>query len=367
MSTPSIASRHPLSSPFPRPSALAKQRLSSAASADGRAPSPPHDDSNTSIDHIPGEPGIDLREASVCDFLSSQLDTTLLDELYNHLWLVARKSGKSVDPLNKQRVKMREIVAAEDIRLHLVWHRNKIYIKPMPLCLLNFDFWTTYLPLPAEEIIPHKGSSVSQQRSSQPTYDRKVGLGFMRSYALLVRHHVDFVLACESHLFPTDFKWEEWSKFIAHFRHIEDEEVANRYHYGQLRLSRLDWALRLFRPSSATTLWFYELPFWSTGMYVERAIAPFIFGFASLSLGLSAMQVLVSVPEEGLGFSGIGASSLAAMRRAFWIFSVMMLLLLGLVWILLFVIPAGVLVWQLSWGFKHRGKTSVNANRGNQA
>lgn len=364
MSTSSIASRRRLSSPFSRPSALAKQRLSSAASSDGPAPSPPHDDSNTSIDHIPGEPGIVLTEASVYDFLSSQLSTTLLDELYNHLWLVARKSGKSVDPLNKQRVKIREIVAAEDIRLHLVWHRNKIYIKPMPLCLLNFDFWTTYLPLPAKEITPHNSSSLSQQRPSQPIYNRKVALGFMRSYALLVRHHVDFVLACESYLFPTDFKWEEWSKFIAHFQHIEDEEVANRYHYGQLRLSRLDWAVRLFRPSSATTFWFYELPFWSTGMYVERAIAPFIFSFASLSLVLSAMQVLISVSEEELGFNSIGASSLTAMRRAFWIFSVMMLLLSGLVWILLFVIPAGVLVWQLSWGFKHRGKTNVNINCG---
>jgi len=329
--------------------------------------SPPHDDMNTSIDHIPGEPGIALTEACVCDFLSSQLDTTLLDELYNHLWLVARKSGKSIDPLNKQRVKTREIVAAEDIRLHLVWRRNKIYIKPMPLCLLNFDFWTTYLPLPAEDTTPHEGNFVSQQRPSKPIYDRKAALGFMRSYALLVRHHVDFILARESHLFPTDFKWEEWSEFIAPFRHIEDEDVANRYHYGQLRLSRLDWTVRLFRPSSAATLWFYELPFWSTGMYVERAIAPFLFSFASLSLVLSAMQVLVSIPEEGLGFHSTGASSLAAMKLAFWTFSVMMLLLLSLVWILLFVIPVGVLVWQLSWGFKHRGKTNVNVNRGNQA
>ena len=237
----------------------------------------------------------------------------------------------------------------------------------MPLCLLNFDFWTTYLLLPAKDITPHEGSSMSQQRPSKPVYDRKVALGFMQSYALLVRHHVDFSLARESHLIPTDLKWEEWSEFITHFQNIKDEDVANRYHYGQLRLSRLDWAVRLFRPSSAATLWFYELPFWSTGMYVERATAPFIFGFASLSLVLSAMQVLVSVPEEGLGFNSIGASSLTAMRRAFWTFSVMMLLLSGLVWIVLFVIPAGVLVWQLSWGFKHRGKTNVNVNHSNQA
>jgi hypothetical protein len=237
----------------------------------------------------------------------------------------------------------------------------------MPLCLLNFDFWTTYLPLPTEDTTVNEGIPASQQRPSKPIYDRKIALGFMRSYALLVRHHIDFILAQESHLFPTDFEWNKWSEFIAHFRHIEDEDVATRYHYGQLRLSRLDWAVRLFRPSSAATLWFYEIPHWSTGRYVERAIAPLIFSFASLSLVLSAMQVLVSIPDGGLDFNGTGASSPAAMTQAFWVFSVMMLLLSGLVWVILFVIPAGVLVWQLLWGFKSQEETHVDSNRVDQA
>jgi hypothetical protein len=33
--------------------------------------------------------------------------------------------------------KAREVVATEDAKLHLMWHYNKIYIKPMPLCLLR--------------------------------------------------------------------------------------------------------------------------------------------------------------------------------------------------------------------------------------
>lgn len=346
--------------PFPKPSALVKQRLSSAASSDEGtsnkpAISPSHHDPNTPIDHIPGEPGTDLTEASVYDFLCSELNTTLLDELYNHLWLIARKSGTSIEPLNRQRVKRREIVATEDVRLHLTWHRNRIYVKPMPLCLLNYDFWATYLPLPAKNITPQKDNCTSQQYIAKP-FDRGVALGFMRSYALLVRHHIDFVLARESHLFPAEFTWDEWSHFITHFRRLEDEDVAKRYHYGQLRLSRLNWVVRLCRPSSAATFWFYEVPHWSTGDYVERAIAPLVFGFASLSLVLSSMQVLVSIPEEGLRLNGADASSLAVMRRAFWIFPVMTLLLSGLVWVLLLVIPTGGLIWQLSWGFKHRGK-----------
>lgn len=49
------------------------------------APYKPPDNSNTSIDYIPSEPGIALTEAKVSDFLSLKLDTILLDELYNHL------------------------------------------------------------------------------------------------------------------------------------------------------------------------------------------------------------------------------------------------------------------------------------------
>lgn len=353
---------HSLPWPFPRSRALANQRLSSFPSSDKASlkippPSPSQADANTIIDHIPGEPGIALTAAGVCDFLNSQLNTPILDELYTRLWLVARKCGKSVEPLNRQRVKAREIVAVEDIHLHLVWRHNRIYIKPMPLCLLNFDFWTMYLPLPIGDTTSHEGNSASQQRPLKPMYDRKAALGFMRSYALLVRHHIDFVLACESHLFPTNFEWEKWSEFITHFRHIDDEDVAVRYHYGQLRLSRLDWVVRLFHPASAATSWFYEIPHSSTGVYIERATTPLIFGFASLSLALSAMQVLVSIPGEGLHHSGIGVSSLITIGQAFSVFSVIVLLLSALIWILLFVIPVGALIWQLLWGFKNRGRT----------
>jgi hypothetical protein len=254
-------------------------------------------------------------------------------------------------------MKLREIVATEDASLHLVWHRDRIYIKPMPLCLLNHDFWTTFLALPVTDTAPDQPASTRSQSPLEPGFDRRIALGFMRSYALLVRHHVDFVLAHDAHLFPVRFKWAEWSGFIAHFRRLEDEDVAPRYHYGQLRLSRLNWAVRLFRPSFAQTKWFYAIPYWSTGMYVERSIAPIFFGFASLSLVLSSMQVLLAVPDDELGWSRVDASSLFAMKRAFWVFSIMVLLLSGLMWALMFAVPAGVLIWQMTWGFQNRGKT----------
>ncbi|KAF2867145.1 hypothetical protein BDV95DRAFT_582648 [Massariosphaeria phaeospora] len=228
----------------------------------------------------------------------------------------------------------------------------------MPLCLLNHDFWTMYLLLPADSTSSNQEASAIPAPPT-PSFDRTIALGFMRSYALLVRHHVDFILARESHRFPADLDWVEWSEFIANFRTLEDEDVAKRFHYGQLRLSRLNWAVRLYRPSHATTWWFYDIPHWSTAMYVEWVVGPLLFGFASLSLVLSSMQVLLSIPDEGLGFRRVDASSLADMRRASWVFSVMMLLSSGFVWLLLIAIPCSALIWQLAWGFKNKRKPKL--------
>ncbi|KAI4193424.1 MAG: hypothetical protein LQ350_008322 [Teloschistes chrysophthalmus] len=363
-----MADSRPLLPPFSHLSALCKQRLiplpsHGQPSFRGKSPSPPESsrDPNQPITHVPGEPSTSLTQTAVCDFLTSELSTPLLDELYDGLWLLARKCGKSIDSLHRQKIKAREIVASEDAHLHLVWHYNKIYVKPLPLCLLNYDFWTTYLPLQVDSTSSEEGTFAIRSVPPSPVFDRAIALGFMRSYALLVRHHVDFILARESHLFPAKLDWAKWSEFIAHFRKIEDEDVAKRYHYGQLRLSRLNWAVCLFRPSSATTWWFYEIPHWSTAMYVERAVAPLLFGFASSSLVLSSMQILRSVPHEELGFKHLDASSLVKMRQAFWVFSAMILLFSGLVWALLFVIPFSVLIWQLAWGFRNRGIPKAKA------
>jgi hypothetical protein len=177
--------------------------------------------------------------------------------------------------------------------------------------------------------------------------------------AFLVQHHLDFILARESHLIPAEIDWIKWSTFIAKFRRIKDDRVAKRYHYGQLRLSRLNWAVRIFRLQTASTVWFYEISYWSTNLYVERAFGPLILAFACLSLVLSSMQVVLAVPADGLGIERLDSSGLGAMRRAFWVFSITVLLLSGLLWFLLLVIPFSVIGWQLSWGFRNRGRSGV--------
>lgn len=114
----------------------------------------------------------------------------------------------------------------------LVW---SIYIKPLPVCLLNYDFWAAYLRLPGER---KADSTIVSSNAVIPNFDRSAAVGFLRSYAFLIKHRIGFILAKDSRLVPEDVDWIEWSKFINNFRKLEDHHVAKRYHYGQLRLSR---------------------------------------------------------------------------------------------------------------------------------
>ncbi|GMF76432.1 unnamed protein product [Aspergillus oryzae] len=223
------------------------------------------------ISYLPGEPSIGLEETTVNDYLSKELKTYLLDELYDHLWLVGRRSGRSIDALHAQRLKGRSVVPTEDPSLHLIWHRNQIYIKPIPVCLFNYTFWDIYL-----------GPTKDNNSPTSSTFDPSIAMGFLRSYAFLTPHRLDFILAKESHLIPDDIDWIAWSKFIHKFRELGDEQVAQRYHYGQLRLSRLNWAVRIVRPQHANTLWFYHLPHWSiTSLQLIYRSIVFVHGLGS--------------------------------------------------------------------------------------
>ena len=66
------------------------------------------------------------------------------------------------------------------------------------------------------------------------------------------------------------------------------------------------------------------------------------------------MQVMLAVPVDGLGLDSVDSASFEGIRRAFWGFSITVLLVSGMIWVLLFIIPFSALVWQLSWGFNHR-------------
>jgi hypothetical protein len=302
------------------------------------------------IDHIPGEPTIPLTEAEV--FLRKELTTPVLDELLNSLWLVAKKSSSNIDALHRQIIKGRDIVPTEEPRLHLAWQEKRIFIKPIPLCLLNKDFWTRFLSSDSSVALSSNSDAARKQLRTPDSY-RAVALGFLRSYAFLIQHRSDLRLATGYQLIPEDVDWARWSKFIAGFRDFADKDVAKRYQYGQLRLTRLNWATRILRPKSSMSYWFYEEPYWSTLPYIREAAVPMAFIFASLSLILSSMQVMLAVPSNALRSKGVAEGGIKAMQLTSWGFSIAALIFSGVSLAALAFVPLVVLLAQLVWALLH--------------
>lgn len=274
----------------------------------------------------------------VSTFLMTELSTPLLDSLYPMLWLVARKEGSHIDPLHCQHVKGRQVIVSEDPKLHLIWTPNKIFVKPIPDCLFSYYFWLSFLSLGA--------STEKSQRSESrdENINRALALGFLRSYSYLIRHQSDFIIAKECHLIPTDIDWTCWRYFIGHFRHVSNGRVAQRYHYGQMRHSRLNHLVRLTWPRERSTFWFYEPLHWSTAPYIRGITASVGFFLATISLVLSSMQVsLAAVSGTRTG------------ADAYWAFSVMVQVAVVASWFLVVAVPLTFVIWQLWWGFRHKG------------
>ena len=183
---------------------------------------------------------------TVHDFLSRELDTPILNEIHPHLSLIAKKAGDHIDPLHRQRIKRRNIVIAEDPALHLVWYYDTMYLKPIPQCLYNYAFWEEYLLLSTSKCPETPQTSGAYSNS----HICRTALGYIRSYSFLIRHQSDYLIAQRADLIPKDITYQEFRRIILPFRSIPDKSVSPRYHFGQLRLTRLNYAVRLLRPST---------------------------------------------------------------------------------------------------------------------
>ena len=305
------------------------------------------ENSNDTLAHVPGEPTIALNAFEINTYLSEELSTPGLDEMHRWLWCLAKKDGTHIDPLHRQLVKRRKIVVSEEMRLHLVWDSERIFLKPIPLCLLSHQFWLDYLDTMGSTGSPSAAHDLKRSK------DRENAMGFLRTYAFLIRHRSDFAVAQGHGLLPEIHTWEKWALFLQHFRVICDTEVGKRYEYGQLRLSRLNWAVRILHPGGINSSWFYEFTYWSTLPYLQSVSIPLLFAFAGFSLVLSAMQVILAASTPD--YAPISREGVNLTTKVFWNFSLAVIVANIVVWLLLSIVPSVVLLAQLIWGFRHRG------------
>ena len=134
-------------------------------------------------------------------------------------------------------------------------------------------------------------------------------MGFVRTYAWLVKYPCDFEIAMEKGLLSrtkpegskadgagNDLTYHNFSQFIASFEELGDDEVAPRFHYGELRLTRLNMYWRLFLRG-----WTYHHieAQWST--FLGSFLAPFVVLIATLTVILNAMQVELGLMQVELG------------------------------------------------------------------
>jgi len=286
--------------------------------------------------------------------LDKELSCAVLDELYPNLDFVARKSSDHIDPIHKHLQKGRKIVLTEDPNLHLVWNYGAVYIKPLPHCLLSYSFWNKNLAPGSEH--------------------RSKALGFMRSYERLIRYPSDFELAKEAQLIPSsssppslqpgqqpgqqsqqqskeELTYTAFAAFIRCFSSIKDASVSPRWHFGQIRLSRLNWAVRILQPKAAREKGFlhrlfYEEQFWQTGQFLIQFAAPLLFLFAALSLILSAMQVVLAAK------SGDDEGSWRVFGEVSAWFAVLVIVSLVIVFVCLGAAMFGIWAWQFQFGYR---------------
>ncbi|KAL8375860.1 hypothetical protein RB595_007133 [Gaeumannomyces hyphopodioides] len=266
--------------------------------------------------YLPGEPRVQLPsgadstgadDGDVAKTLLDELITEDLDTLAPHLWLLAKQDSRHISSLTEQLTRGRQVVVTEDPGLHLVWIYDRVFVKPLPKYLLSHAFWQYYLL-----------SEKSPVREDDRQRLLEAAHGFLRSYAYLIRHRSDFAIAANNEvpLLPKGISYARFVNFISKFE-VLDGSVSPRYHYGELRLTRLNFWSKIFLRRSN-----YRKVHWQYGAYIARYYAPlaFLFGFFALFLG--AMQVILAV--QAIVESGESWLDFAVFSRGFAVFTIVL-------------------------------------------
>jgi len=241
---------------------------------------------NSQTTTLPGHPNIDLRDPDLSSFLQRELVTPRLDAIGARLWLIAKQDSSHISSLTHQHVRGRRIVVTENPELHLVWIYDQIFLKPLPKYLLSHAFWEFYF--------------TSQKSPIRSDAERakilKAARGFLRTYAYLIQHKSDFLIAMdEKHrLLPKKIRYSDFIRLITVCQqYITDEDVSPRYAFGELRLSRLNFWSKIFLRQFS-----FQKIHAQYGAQFAQYYGPILFIFAVLSVVLSAMQVAMAALSE---------------------------------------------------------------------
>lgn len=236
-----------------------------------------------SITSLPGNSFVDLEPETVVQYMRQTLLTSELDQIRFGLWFFATNSKRPISPLHEQIALGRRVVPTESAQLHLLWYHERVFIKPLPEWLLSSAFWEFFL---------EGTSNLSECDNDDRHRLYQAAAGFVRSWAFLITSDIDFDLAIELRLIPQGLTSEDFAKFIRQFRVVGDDAVSSRFHYGELRLSRLNSLAIMFlgRMDYFNLSQQYET-------YFARYFQSLLFGFGAFAVVLGAMQVALAAKQ----------------------------------------------------------------------
>lgn len=165
-------------------------------------------------------------------FFAEELDLGRLHRVMHWLWLCGRTVPPR--PLHQQLLLERRIVITESLDLHLTWGKDRMFLKPLPRWLIQRATWDQHLHNRTQPSAANQGS-IRTTRSS--------ALGFLLSYVALIRYENDFYIAKQNYLIPPELTWASWKILVCEILQRGSRlrsQVADRFIYGELRLSRLD-------------------------------------------------------------------------------------------------------------------------------
>jgi len=230
------------------------------------------------------------------------------------LWLIAVPGAPR--SLYYQKLLRREIVIAEELDLHLVWAKSRIFIKPLPDYLLNYEFWEDHI-------------------SCEPKLHR-AACGLLYSYCGLIRFGHDLQLAQEYNLITSNLDYRAWTEFTRTILSILDPHdsgnMEKRFGYGELRLNRLDTIYRYSPQEFSVSSMLKGYPHALTESYV-----PYMDQYNN---AVSAFGIIVIILSAfNLSLSAHSKSPDPDLQQAAYGFAIFAMILCGLLTGLFIVLP----------------------------
>ncbi|GKT50953.1 uncharacterized protein ColSpa_11134 [Colletotrichum spaethianum] len=237
-----------------------------------------------------------VAEADDIDFLERELLVRRLNDVQDLLWICGRPMPPR--PLHYQVLTSREIQITESPELHLVWTKNRIFVKPIPRWLLSPDFWAVHLAADAD-----------QQRHPRKQQLVACALGFLFTYTASSPY--------EKGLVPPEMSWDRWKALSAQIVQNHCYASVNpRYWYGELRLSRLN---KIYRVRLGYVLRGYSKV--ASHAVYEDLLQD---NFATLAAILGYVVIVLTAMQVGLATDRlVGDSAFQNVSYGFTVFSIL--------------------------------------------